>query len=221
MTSKDYFAILGLSRQATPDQIKQAYREKARLYHPDLNAAEDANERFQEVVEAYEVLSDPAKRAEYLVSTLRKKPANSNSPWTRRSKAKSSAAYWTIIALMLLGLSLFGWALEGWREVLGVALQAEETSCSVVEWQQTSSETFRMSYTAQVPWQAEPFLSWRDFDTLETDSFPVGDNFICYYNVQWQAAQLTRYETSDILRYVPRAIWGLLIMLAGAYWWLH
>jgi molecular chaperone DnaJ len=60
--AKDYYAILGVPRTATNDQIKKAYRKLARELHPDLNPSPAAQERFKEVTAAYEVLSDPQKR---------------------------------------------------------------------------------------------------------------------------------------------------------------
>ena len=62
---RDYYEVLGVDRTATPDQIKQAYRQLAMTYHPDRNPAPDATDRFREVAEAYAVLSDPAKREQY------------------------------------------------------------------------------------------------------------------------------------------------------------
>lgn len=63
---RDYYEILGVSRDATEKEIKQAYRRLVRRYHPDLNPGdEQAGERFKEVQEAYEVLSDPEKRQLY------------------------------------------------------------------------------------------------------------------------------------------------------------
>ena len=61
----DYYKVLGVPRDADPDAIRRAYRKLARKYHPDLNADPEAEERFKELGEAYEVLSDVDKRARY------------------------------------------------------------------------------------------------------------------------------------------------------------
>ena len=65
MEFKDYYKIMGLSRDATPDDIKRAYRQLARKYHPDVSKEKDAEVRFKELGEANEVLKDPEKRAAY------------------------------------------------------------------------------------------------------------------------------------------------------------
>lgn len=65
MKYKDYYQIMGLGREASQDDIKKAYRKLARKFHPDVSKAEDAEEQFKQLGEAYEVLKDPEKRAAY------------------------------------------------------------------------------------------------------------------------------------------------------------
>lgn len=65
MEYKDYYKIMGLERDASQDEIKRTYRKLARKYHPDVSKEKDAETRFKEVGEAYEVLKDPEKRAAY------------------------------------------------------------------------------------------------------------------------------------------------------------
>ncbi len=65
MEFKDYYEIMGVSRDATQDEIKRAYRKLARKYHPDVSKEPDAEEKFKQLGEAYEVLKDPEKRAAY------------------------------------------------------------------------------------------------------------------------------------------------------------
>jgi len=65
MEFKDYYTTLGIERDATQDEVKRAYRKLARKFHPDINKEADAESRFKEVGEAYEVLQDAEKRAAY------------------------------------------------------------------------------------------------------------------------------------------------------------
>jgi curved DNA-binding protein len=65
MEYKDYYKILGVPRTASAEEIKRAYRKLAREFHPDKNKAKNAEERFKEINEAHEVLSDPKKRQAY------------------------------------------------------------------------------------------------------------------------------------------------------------
>jgi molecular chaperone DnaJ len=65
MAKRDYYTVLGVGRDATEDDIKKAYRKLAMKHHPDRNSEKDAEEKFKEAKEAYEVLSDARKRAAY------------------------------------------------------------------------------------------------------------------------------------------------------------
>lgn len=65
MNKRDYYEVLGISKDASKEEIKKAYRKLSKQYHPDINKEADASEKFQEVKEAYEVLSDEQKRAQY------------------------------------------------------------------------------------------------------------------------------------------------------------
>ena len=64
-TERDFYVILGVERNATDAQIKAAFRKAAQKWHPDVNSDPEAQERFKEINEAYQVLSDPEKRSRY------------------------------------------------------------------------------------------------------------------------------------------------------------
>lgn len=65
MATRDFYNILGVGRDATPDDIKRAYRHLARRWHPDHNQEPGADSRFKDITEAYRILSDPDERARY------------------------------------------------------------------------------------------------------------------------------------------------------------
>ncbi len=65
MTKRDYYETLGVAKGASQDEIKRSYRNMARKYHPDVNKEAGATEKFKEINEAYQVLSDPNKRSQY------------------------------------------------------------------------------------------------------------------------------------------------------------
>jgi len=79
-TIKDYYAILGIAPNATPEEVRIAFRNMARVYHPDRNPAPDAEERFKDINDAYERLADPQKRQTY--DELLNVPANPGVPAT-------------------------------------------------------------------------------------------------------------------------------------------
>src|SRR3954463_6332501 len=61
----DYYKVLGVDRKASQEEIKKAYRKLARKYHPDANKEAGAEDRFKQISEAYDTLSDPDKRKKY------------------------------------------------------------------------------------------------------------------------------------------------------------
>ena len=65
VAKRDYYEVLGVSKDASKDEIKKAYRKLSKKYHPDINKEEGADEKFKEISEAYEVLSDDNKKANY------------------------------------------------------------------------------------------------------------------------------------------------------------
>ena len=66
MAKRDYYEVLGIAKNATPEEVKKAYRKVAIQFHPDKNPGDkQAEEKFKEAAEAYEVLSDADKRAQY------------------------------------------------------------------------------------------------------------------------------------------------------------
>src|SRR6266851_6292357 len=90
---RDFYEILGVSRNASQDEIQQAYRKLARTYHPDVNSDPGAEDRFKDVSEAYDVLSDPQTRRRYdaFGPDFRQVPEDVDPDEWRRSRAGAGA----------------------------------------------------------------------------------------------------------------------------------
>ena len=92
----DFYVLLGVARDASEAEIKKAYRKLAMEYHPDRNPAPDAEARFKEITEAYEVLRDPQKRAAYdrygKAGVGRRGRASGSTTWTCPRRSTSSCA---------------------------------------------------------------------------------------------------------------------------------
>jgi curved DNA-binding protein len=86
---RDFYEILGVSRNASQDEIQQAYRKLARTYHPDVNSDPGAEDRFKDISEAYAVLSDPQTRRRYdaFGADFRQVPEDVDPETWRRSRA--------------------------------------------------------------------------------------------------------------------------------------
>jgi curved DNA-binding protein len=93
MADRDFYELLGVSRSASQDEIQRAYRKLARTYHPDVNKDPAAEERFKDVSEAYNVLSDPATRRRYdaFGPDFRQVPEDVDPETWRRSQAGAGA----------------------------------------------------------------------------------------------------------------------------------
>ena len=93
MASRDFYQILGLSRDASQQDIQRAYRKLARQYHPDVNSDPAAEERFKDVSEAYDVLSDPQTRRRYdaFGPDFRQVPEDMDPQMWRRAQAGARA----------------------------------------------------------------------------------------------------------------------------------
>ena len=90
MKYKDYYAVLGIPRDADLEQIKKAYRKLARTYHPDMSKAPDAESKFKEVAEAYATLKDTEKRAAYDALGQSAEGSNFSPPPQWRNQYQSS-----------------------------------------------------------------------------------------------------------------------------------
>jgi curved DNA-binding protein len=94
MAAEDFYSVLGVARDASADEIQRAYRKLARTYHPDVNKDPSAEERFKQISEAYDVLSDPATRERYdaFGADFRRVPEGTDPGAWARARAGSPGA---------------------------------------------------------------------------------------------------------------------------------
>jgi len=93
MANRDFYQVLGVPRNADQDEIQRAYRKLARTYHPDVNSHPEAEDRFKDIAEAYDVLSDPQARRRYdaFGADFRQVPEDVDPDEWRRSRARAGA----------------------------------------------------------------------------------------------------------------------------------
>ena len=92
MEFRDYYDILEVTREASADEIKRAYRKMARKFHPDISKEPNAEERFKQVGEAYEVLKDAEKRAAYDQLGETGRPARISAPHPTGTRVSNMTA---------------------------------------------------------------------------------------------------------------------------------
>ena len=133
MKFKDYYETLGVSRGADAEAIKRAYRKQARRYHPDVSKERNAEEKFKDVQEAYEVLKDADKRAAYdQVGRDYRGGQQFRAPpdWEQRFKQSNSYRYSEVNGFSDFFSSLFGGAGAGAGDA-GIQSQAETEAAQV------------------------------------------------------------------------------------------
>lgn len=218
MAKPTYYETLGVSRTATENEIKTAYRHLAREYHPDVSTAKDAEDRFKEINTAYDVLSDSLKRADY-DQTL-------DDPGVRRSTPASGAAEpggpaasqyapdrGALIRAALARTIMFGLI----SAVVGVLIQVginyateQDVAAGELAWGALPALLVGLLYSADTNFKVESFLGsgWaaRSYTFARTIFMALG---VAYYTGLIGSALDTLLETSVFTP--PLVLLGILV----------
>ena len=130
MANQDFYQVLGVPRNADQDEIQRAYRKLARTYHPDVNSDPAAEDRFKEISEAYDVLSDPQTRRRYdaFGPDFRQVPEDVDPDEWRRRRAGAGA-----------GQTRGGFQSGGFGRGDGFSTSVAATSTSRISWAASSA----------------------------------------------------------------------------------
>jgi hypothetical protein len=206
----DYFVILGVKYDATPEEIKRAYRQKARQVHPDVNDSPGAEDQFRMVSEAYRVLSDSGRRATYVQERMvRMRTASLERRAVRRpSRRRYMHSQISLhIGCLVVGIILIAWVMDRGMFFMGGVSQA--THCTAVSWTPvTDGEGFRLTYSAPVPWQAQR-AERTVYLAGSPEPYMIG-SFPCYHSESTRSIQLEPFEFGNVFRLTSLLPWGIL-----------
>lgn len=218
MAKQSYYEVLGVSRNATEDEIKSAYRNLAREYHPDVSTAQDAEDRFKKINTAYDVLSDSLKRADYdqTISdpgvrrdTPPPSPGEGPTPSQPQYTADRGALIRAALARTLVAgfvAALFGLVLQFG---ISYALEQPLTTDQII-WGTLPALVLGLLYSADMNFKVESFLGsgWaaRSYTFSRTVLFALG---LSYYTGLIGSALDTLLDVSIFT--APLLLIGLLV----------
>jgi len=207
----DYFKILGVAPTANTEEIKQAYRQKARQFHPDLNPDPAAVERFHLISEAYNTLADDEKRSLYVATRM--KTAANPAPLGRKPRYRRypNSTHTFHIALLIMGAAILGTVLDRfWYEVVDPMQDAQAVTCHAETLQSLGEGFYRLYYYAVLP-DGELFYNNTVLDQPVLNYLP-GSSFACYYNPTYQTTHLFRYDADMLWSLIPWSLFALVLL---------
>ena len=213
----DYFSILGVKADATQEEIKRAYRQKARQFHPDLNDAPGAEDQFRLVSEAYRVLSDARQRAAYVQTRIQTAALDKRITRRKPRKRYKSSQITLHIGYLLVGVIMVAWVLDRGAFFVTAARSSIQVECTVSGWQPLSDgEQYRMSYAANVPGRSAPIETRTVVKGMP--AIYMNASFPCYYIDSISALRLDPYGLNNLLRLLPWGALGVFLMVqAGRF----